>query len=125
MIFTKYALVNYIIYIGLLVIALLAPEIIDKNPSIVLGYQISQIVFLVIFYSLLILTLVSISKYYTIIEKKQTTGLFILFGILGIPGYLIIYFYFKFNTSFIVKTPFLVCNHSAAITAPKANPFLL
>ncbi|WP_299766447.1 LptF/LptG family permease [uncultured Dokdonia sp.] len=93
--YNKYTLINYLIYIALFAVAIFTPQLIGKNPAIVLTYQISQIAFLVIFYILFILTLVSISKYYTTIGKKQTNGLFILFFLLGIPGYLIIYFYFK------------------------------
>lgn len=93
--FNKYTLLNYLISIGLFIIALLLPNTFGNDPSIVLTYQILQYTVIIIFYILFILTLIAISKYYSAIGKEQTTGLFILFLLLGIPGYLIIYFYFK------------------------------
>lgn len=93
--YNKYALINYLVYIVLFAVALFAPHVIGKTPSIVLAYQISQIAFLVIFYVLLILTLISVSRYYTTIGKKQTTGLFILVVVFGIPAYLLVHFYYK------------------------------
>ncbi|GGG07864.1 hypothetical protein GCM10011344_05550 [Dokdonia pacifica] len=95
--YNKYALINYLVYIVLFAVALFAPQVIGKTPSIVLAYQISQIAFLVIFYVLLILTLISVSRYYKTIGKKkeQTTWLFIFILVFGIPAYLLIHFYYK------------------------------
>lgn len=93
--FNKYTLLNYLIYIALFAIAIFIPEIITKNPSMILGYQITQIVILVIFYVLYTLTLIAIYNFFSEIGKKQTTGLIILFWLLGIPGFLIIYFLYK------------------------------
>ncbi len=93
--FNKYTLLNYLVYIVLFAVALFIPEIIGKNPTVILGYQITQIVMLVIFYILYTLTLIAISNFFSEIGKKQTTGLIILFWLLGIPGFLIIYFLYK------------------------------
>ncbi len=95
--YNKYALINYLVYIVLFAVALFAPQVIGKTPSIVLAYQISQIAFLVIFYVLLILTLISVSRYYKTIgkRKEQTTWLFIFILVFGIPAYLLIHFYYK------------------------------